>query len=167
MEITRREMLASCAVVPLIPAMEILANPEDRPDFGIPESEMVDIDGIVNWMKSLPKTIIFAGEEFKFDCEVTLRKDERIAMYSRIGMARPQIFDDEPKWGKMGDWIIWNPMQDIQVTYRVGVNQAGEFVPMPASVISGQKVMASTGSQIYKNDSGCYEFIPAQEITTK
>lgn len=92
------------------------------------------------WMKQKPLEkkpvdfIVYQGKRMRYSGELTLRKDERLYLYSCIEPGRPVILNKD-------DFTPCIPLEDVNVKYNVGINQdSGEIVPMPCLIVCGQRV---------------------------
>jgi hypothetical protein len=86
--------------------------------------------------------VIYQGQRFDFEQEMTLRPDETWKVYARIVRGRPTIIERER-------FEPFEPLEDVNIKYLLGVDQAGEFQLMPACIMRGQKVRAVARTNAY------------------
>ena len=108
----------------------------------------------------LPKqdTIEYIGGTFTYERDLVLRPDEKWKVYARRVKGRPQLLDGNtfsPVW----------PLEDVNIKYLVGIDEKGEFKPMPCLIERGQTIKVICYEYDYTGRMEIGEILPPIKYT--
>lgn len=103
--------------------------------------------------------ITYQGMEFVFERDLVMRSDEKWMVFAHRTKGRTQMLDPNTLCPVY-------PLEDVTIKYLFGIDEQGEFKPMPCLIERGQTVKVICNECQYDDSLSINELPPLEYVIT-